>query len=566
MLSPPLPRLHPKTAPPPDYYANNLLAVVAHVRTHSTDLLGSAESPTGALTELSQNACRLLARLVMRSTAVVREDSLNYAEVVDRESALAELEAASLIERDAAVSASHLIDRLKVAELKSLFPELVVKKDRKQELLQRILCAYTDATVRDRCADFLHWVTVDPQEILQRVRLAYFGDLHRDLTEFVMRDLGLSEFETYELGDSARAFSDSVEFDQYLQLAALQRLQPPRRAAALSWLFEHDAVASDQTPIQNRSLLRRRNKLLNAWGRDFERVQMHDYAHACYQRSTAHPARERRVRLFSKAGNADASTLLLSEIEKTPWCAEESLFAQRFGAPRPKRGAKTRTPWRETQWDTRDKQMPNVEFRTAEMLTRNGGQGWHTENGLLQSLLGLAFWDIVFAPEAGMFTHPFQSGPRDLYWPDFRLRRTALIEERLNECGDEDALWSRIEHTLVTKAGRMTRLVHWGLVTHNAGEIVRAARQCFSAQQLQGLFDYMLDDLGQVRSGMPDLFVAYGPRSFELVEVKGPSDQLQPNQRVWLAKLCELGIPCRVVKHRYVAAKKQRLSAAEKTS
>ena len=65
----------------------------------------------------------------------------------------------------------------------------------------------------------------------------------------------------------------------------------------------------------------------------------------------------------------------------------------------------------------------------------------------------------------------------------------------------------------------------------------------------------MLNDLGQVRNGMPDLFVAYGGGQFELVEVKGPSDQLQPNQRVWLSQLCELGIPCRVVKHRYVAAK-----------
>ena len=534
---------------------------MAHVQTHSADLLGPAETTARALTKLSQDACRLMARLVMRTTAVVREDSLNYVEVVSRESALAELAAACLIERDAAVSAEHLIERLKVAELKSLFPELLVKKERKQALLARILCAYSDATIRQRCAERLHWVTVDPSHILDRVRLAYFGDLHRDLTEFVMRDLGISQFETYELGDSARAFADSVELEQYLQLATLQRLAPQRRAAALGWLFEHAVVAASEGPELNRSLLRRRNKLLNAWGRDFERVQRPDFAHACYERSTAHPARERRVRLFTKAGDTDTSGLLLNEIKHSAWCAEESLFAQRFTARQAKKGAKrgskAQLPWRETQWDTRDKQMPNVEFRTARALTLNGGQAWHTENGLLLSLLGLAFWDIVFSPEVGMFTHPFQSGPRDLYWPDFRLKRAALIESRLKECGDQEALWSRIEHTIATKAGRMSRLVHWGLITHNAGEIVRAAKWCFSAPQLQGLFDYMLDDLGQVRSGMPDLFVAYGPGCFELVEVKGPSDQLQPNQRVWLAKLCALGIPCRVVKHRYVAANKE---------
>ncbi len=496
-----------------------------------------------------------MARLMMRTTDVIREDSLNYTEVEDRASAISELETAGLIERDAKVSAAHLLQRLKVAELKSLFAELVEKKDRKPDLLARIQCAYTDENVRRRCARSLHWITVDPQKILERVRLAYFGDLHRDLTEFVMRDLGISQFETYELGDSARAFADPAELDQYLQLAALQRLSPQRRASALSWLFEHAAIASRH--LENRSLLRRRNKLLNAWGRDFERWHEPHNAHACYERSTAHPARERRARLFSKAGDTGASEQLLGEIKNTPWSAEESLFAQRFQAPRPKKGVNVRLPWQETQWDTRDKQITNVELRTALALTHNGGQAWHTENALLQSLLGLAFWDIVFAPEAGMFTHPFQSGPRDLYWPDFRQRRAALIDARLRECGEETLLWSHIERSLATKVGKMTRLVHWGLITHNACEIIRAAKQCFSAQQLQGLFDYMLDDLGQVRSGMPDLFVAYGPQQFELVEVKGPSDQLQPNQRVWLAKLCELGIPCRVLKYRYVAIKKQ---------
>jgi len=531
---------------------------------HSADLLGPAEKFAAALVALSQDASRLMARLVMRTTPVVREDSLNYTEIADRDSAIAELTQTGLIERDACVSATHLLERLKVAELKALFADLGVKKDRKQDLLARILGAYTDETIRKRCVGALHWITVDPTRSLERVRLAYFGDLYRDLTEFVMRDLGISKFETYELGTSARAFANPIEFDQYLQLAALQRLPRPRRGSALNWLFAHEAVAVEQ--LENRTLMRRRDKLLNAWGRDFERMLQYENAHACYERSTAHPARERRARLYSKAGNAQSSTRLLEDIRARPWSAEEALFAQRFGAPRGRSEPKKQVPWLESQWNTTAKQMPNVELQTAIVLTRNGGQAWHTENGLFQSLLGLAFWDVVFAPEAGMFTHPFQSGPRDLYWPDFRARRASLVDARLQECGDDTVLWSHIERALSTKFGRMSRLVHWALVTHNSGEIVQAAKRCFSARQLQGLFDYMLNDLGQARSGMPDLFVAYGPRRFELVEVKGPSDQLQPNQRVWLAKLCELGIPCRVVKRKHVAAKIPRSLSAETTA
>jgi len=551
-----LPRLLPNTAPPPDYYANNLRALVDHVRSHSADLLGDAEPYASALADLNQDACRLMARLLMRTTKVIREDSLNYAEVPDRAGAIAALERARLIKRDADVSAADLLDRLKVAELKSLFAELGSAKDRKQDRVARILCMYTDATIRQRCMACIHWLSVDPEQRLQRLRLAYFGDLYRDLTEFVMRDLGISDYDDYEMGAAARAFASSLELDQYLQLATLQRLAKPRRHAALAALFEHSTVTGNE--LLNRSLVRRRDKLLNAWGRDFERSLRHEDAHACYAHSSAHPARERRVRLFSKAGDSVAAAQLLDDIRSNPWSAEEALFAQRFAAPRARSKETAAAPWRETQWHTNAAQMPDVEMRTAIALTANGGHAWHTENALLTSLLGLAFWDIIFAPEAGMFTHPFQSAPRDLYWPDFRSRRAELIDARLKECLDPNKLWSRIDHTLAIKAGKMCRLVHWGLVTHNGGEIVRAARASFSSQQLQGLFDYMLTDLGAVRSGMPDLFVAYAAGCFELVEVKGPTDQLQPNQRVWLRSLCDLGIPCRVVKHRHIAAKAKR--------
>ena len=52
----------------------------------------------------------------------------------------------------------------------------------------------------------------------------------------------------------------------------------------------------------------------------------------------------------------------------------------------------------------------------------------------------------------------------------------------------------------------------------------------------------------RTRNGFPDLTVVYGPGNFEFVEVKGPTDQLQPGQRVWLSALEEMGLPARVLK------------------
>ena len=556
-----LPRLQPNTAPPPDYYANNLLAVVSHVLRHHDDLLGAAKAYAQTVMQLSADGGRLLARLIMRTTACIRLDSLNYNEIVHLESALQELLDGALIQLNPAVAAEQLLQRIKVAELKMLFPESVGGTARKSDLVERILTTYTDTFIRTRCAAQVPWLTHDSQRHLKRVQLVYFGDLYRNLTEFVVRDLGISAFEHYALGASSRAFANDVEVSAYLDLTALQRLPSNRRSAALNWLLQQQTVRSRE--LENRSLLRRRDKLLNDWGRDFERTDQTTEAHLCYLQSTSHPARERRARLYAKEAATKECGLLLSQMCSEPWSMEEQLFAQRFTTQGRTR-RQSSVVWQETEWTVPTPQLTDVELRTGQLLTRNGGRAWHTENSLLLTLLGLVFWDILFCPEPGMFTHPFQSGPRDLYWPDFRRRRQQAIAARLAQCADTNALWAQIADTVSSKFGLSCRLVSWNLVAHNNGEILDAVRTCFTSAQLVSLFDYMLNDLGQVRNGMPDLFVAYGGRRFELVEVKGPSDQLQPNQRVWLRQLCELGIPCRVVKHRYIARKSGANSGASR--
>ena len=42
--------------------------------------------------------------------------------------------------------------------------------------------------------------------------------------------------------------------------------------------------------------------------------------------------------------------------------------------------------------------------------------------------------------------------------------------------------------------------------------------------------------------------MVYGPGAWELVEVKGPTDSLQPAQRTWLSRLDGLGLPARVLR------------------
>ena len=66
------------------------------------------------------------------------------------------------------------------------------------------------------------------------------------------------------------------------------------------------------------------------------------------------------------------------------------------------------------------------------------------------------------------------------------------------------------------------------------------------------IFDRLSQHPGANKSGFPDLILFTPPRKkapeYELIEVKGPGDQLQINQRRWLKYFTLHRIPYRVIR------------------
>ena len=65
---------------------------------------------------------------------------------------------------------------------------------------------------------------------------------------------------------------------------------------------------------------------------------------------------------------------------------------------------------------------------------------------------------------------------------------------------------------------------------------------------LKEIARYVIQQPYRAKTGFPDLLVIYGNGSYEFVEVKGPTDALQPAQRIWLQVLGDIGSPARVLK------------------
>lgn len=527
-------RLKPQEPPPPDYYAANLRHLFSHVQDFYEDILSGEECGyVHAFLTASDDAQRLYARLLGRKGPWVRRDKLNYHEIADLAAAVAELEAAGLVAVNAQAPAQTLLGLLTQAERKAAFP--AVRGTKKDDWIDDCLSCYTDARIRQVLARRYSWLNLARRHLVGLIQLLFFGDDHQDTSTFVLQDLGLMRFEAYPLARAERLFPDRSALEGYVRLRRLDWLC--HRLAEFEGLDDWLLQALD-TATGTRQAQRQRDRTLNRLGQAFERAGEFDRALECYGRSRMHPARERRARILKKLEDGEGVRNLVARMAAAPRCAEEVDFANRFGR-RSRRGAETVTVVPLTE------PVGNIEAHAAGLLGAAGGFAFHLENALPRSLAGLAYWEQIFAPLPGAFTNPFQTGPLDLFWPDFAEARAEAIEARTAALSEPGAMKRALAAAFEEKAGVANRMVSW---RHFDAAVLEVLLRYVPEPALLALAEHVIRWPYRTRNGFPDLTVVYGPGNFEFVEVKGPSDQLQPGQRVWLSSLRQLGLPGRVLK------------------
>jgi hypothetical protein len=135
---------------------------------------------------------------------------------------------------------------------------------------------------------------------------------------------------------------------------------------------------------------------------------------------------------------------------------------------------------------------------------------------------------------AGAFFHDFQHGPADLGSAHFFRRRQELFQECFAEL-ESQAYQERMFKTFKDKAAIQSPFVNWNVLNER---LLAWALACFPAEHLKRWFEWMVRDIAVNRAGFPDL-VQFWPRErrYRLIEVKGPGDKLQDNQKRFL-ELC----------------------------
>jgi len=545
---------------PVGYYRDSFLLLLDHGDSLYADLLGAEEKAfSSAFRSCSLPAQRLYVRLISRRGPFFRTDRLQYAEIGDVTAAGGELQAAGLLAVDRPGDLRAAVALLRRDELLNVLAEAgggrAAQSVRVPELIERCLTALPpDRILRELRARFR---VLEPLALraISTYRLLFFGNLWQDLTEFVLSDLGLVRYEAYSIQPEDRLFASAESVQNTLLLYELSarcrnavEMDDP---AALAEIVARLPAREAAEPAG-----RLRDDILATVGRHLERVGDAERALEVYRLAETPPVRERQARILDRIGRREEALAVCRRIQEEPADEEELQFADRF-SPRLERklgihaGRQERPPPLPTDvlrlsWS----EDTAVEAAVLEHYQSLHWQGYHTENELWNALFGLAFWDIVFLSVPGVFYNRFQRGPRDLFSPRFRHRRAEAVQRRLAEIRGSQTWADRVRGAYDRCAGIANALVAWDRLPV---DLLDAALTNVPREHIALILDRMAENLGVHRAGFPDL-VLFPPSGaeprvgYQLVEVKGPGDQLRPNQERWLRFFSEHGIPARVVR------------------
>ena len=536
---------------PSDYYLANFNHLVDFVDSTYRELLDDEERAwLQRLRKLPKSAQQLYVRLLGRKATLFRVSRLSYPEIESIPIAVNHLVEVGLGSDGAGDELSTILRSFTKPELINRLELDDVSKLSRVELTDHIESA--DHATRLRYVDRLEksdsWIRVNGHHHFALFSLCFFGNLYQDSSEFVRRDLGTLRYEDYVINESQRPFTSRRQLEshlRYFECDAISRSIDFDDKSALLKL-------SDQLPQRwpkDHHLDRRIDRLRNRIARQLERLGEYREALALYKESLNPPGRERAARLLYKLEEHVHARDVLARIIAEPRGEAELQFAKQFSVKIGVSQSKREKPFKPqiTKLALKESEA-RVEIAAKEFFSQFG-DCYYVENNLIDGVLGLFIWDIIFANVSGAFFNPFQSAPSDFYHQEFVEKRQVLLDKRMQDINDPVRFAATVREVYKTRYGIANPLVRWHKLPE---QLLSKALLRIPVEHWKSLFLRLLMDLRENSSGLPDLILFPADGHYELIEIKGPGDAIQKNQRRWMRYFSEHDIPCRVVNIRWI--------------
>jgi len=210
---------------PEDYYLDNVTILFEHVESLYADILEAEH--LGFLRQfaaLPEDAKKLYIRLLNRTRQHFRLGKLHYPEILMIEQAIKTLETNGFLRVDPVIDPADLIALFSKAELLVHHPHRAsLRKLNRTELEGELLDqAGDDFIAKLGQSDCL--LQVEQKDNYTLCQMLFCGNLNQSMTDFVLRDLGLNQYESYAIDIDNRPYTSKLEIQQHWLLYEVDTL------------------------------------------------------------------------------------------------------------------------------------------------------------------------------------------------------------------------------------------------------------------------------------------------------------------------------------------------------
>ena len=526
------------------YYWDRFQYVLRYVEKHYSEILSEEEFAfLQCYHDLSLPAQCLYLRLSSRRSNWFRTNKLQYQEIPDVEMACRALVTVGFLQFLNPVSecsASTLLaifTRKECGELASAFSKdiRIPTAFSKAEAVEFLSSHFSQEELFEVLLDrFGHVVQPLETDRFEFIQFLFFGSTSRDMTDFVVRDLGHRQFMEVAEEDFIPFFSTRLEAIQKWKISrwrlALRNLPADESLDELAMDWEAD-IWPMADELNDKSLGAFERSLFEL-ARRYERQAQVDSALKLYERSLMPESLERRVRLLQKLGRkteaVDWARVGL-EISLNP---KELHFFEDFVA---KQDAKmaikkvTKTLKAAEKVSIPQEYQGNVEVGVIHYFQKQGFEAHFTENHLWKNLIGLLAWDLIFDLSKQSFHHPFQYAPTSFHSEEFSVESLAEFSKLLDMLDDTDSCLAHLKKVSEMQQGLMNPYVDWFSFDLS---VLAALLKHVSSESLKQVCLHFWKNASTHAKGFPDLFI-YRGQEYAFIEVKSPNDHLSAIQHDW---------------------------------
>lgn len=531
---------------PPFYYLDHFDEFLLELKErHHSVLDQRGRQLVAQISNLDKPVRAMLARTLNRASPLIKYSTLlKYEEIDEPRYALRRLQADGFLAPAVTLTDSPLFtlevltkdELLRLAQQHRLkVKHSITKKDLIGRLKQiPLYLDHADSPVN-------HYVIRSWEYQWQYLLFIYFGHLRGQLSQFSLRDLGISKHNQEYQIEQKRFLSP----DQARRLYHLK--QPIARIDRLEKVYE----VLQSIPALS-EMERLDDQIVKAYNQRLFRIYETLYAfkplHALHLiRPLDHEgAQEFWCRKYYEIGDRKEVYQRLHQILGAPQGERLTNFAHDFLARKfNEQRLSMATEWLKSpdqHIELDEIHKASVEHALVERYRRQGLDALFTENRLWRALFGLAFWDLIYyTPGLGLLGQ-FDQVPKCLRHNNFYDSAKSLIETRLSGLVSRSD-WSKfLQEQHDTYHGRVNCLFVWHaqLLTRCLWLIERCPLTA-----LRTMLKEMSKDWLSYSDGFPDLCVWNG-KELWFEEVKAPGDQLRRNQVITIEQLKRSGFMVRL--------------------